>query len=88
MMSSVDLQRLADRIESLRGVDAHKWPFDDREEFGRRLCRLPSPNFLRIAACGGPDISETEYEIWNRLIIGAEYLEHAHQPDPADAIWK
>jgi len=85
MLSSLDLQRMAFRIENLQRVNTHGWGGDELEfrnnlPGGHDRRALPDPRKLRELADKKESPSQAEYQAWNQTILRLESLAHDNDP--------
>jgi len=86
MISPLDLQRLAVRIERLQRMSRHRWhPADDLEfanllPGGRDRRAVPDPAELRRMADAREIPPPAKFRLWNQMTLHLEGL--AHQNDP------
>lgn len=83
MISPIDIQRMALRIERLVQTSRHGWHPADSLEFERCLPtghdpqrRLPDPKILKTRT----DVSGTEFQLWNQILLRMEGLMRDNDP--------
>lgn len=90
MVSPLDLQRLAARIESFQRMSQHGWHPADNLEFKNLLPggydrrALPEPTTLRALASARQSPDPKDYRLWLQIALHMEGL--AHQNDPRHRI--
>ena len=86
MISLLDLQRLAVRIERLQRMSRHGWhPADDLEfrnllPGGRDRRAVPEPSELRRMADEKETPPPAEFRIWLQMTLHLEGLVHQNDP--------
>ena len=87
MISPLDLQRLAVRIENLQHTRTHGWDNADDLEFrnllpgGRDRRALPDPAGLREMAAKGESPDHGDYRLWHQMALHMEGLVRQNRPD-------
>jgi hypothetical protein len=86
MISPLDIQRLAVRIERMQQVHTHDWRGGEDLEFknllpgGRDRRALPDPKALRKLADEGGSPSMSDWQLWVTMAGRMENLVHANDP--------